>query len=100
MQIVKNTVVTLDYQIRDSEGELVDDGSEQLVYLHGGYDDVFRDIEDGLDGKQVGDKLQVKLAPEEAFGDYDAELRTLNLAICFRRKSRWGCTWSVRMARW
>lgn len=74
MQIVKNTVVTLDYQIRDSEGELVDDGSEQLVYLHGGYDDVFRDIEDGLDGKQVGDKLQVKLAPEEAFGDYDAEL--------------------------
>lgn len=74
MQITKNTVVTLDYQIHDSEGELVDDGSEKLVYLHGGYDDVFRDIEEGLNGKQVGDKLQVKLAPEEAFGDYDAEL--------------------------
>ncbi len=74
MQIAKNTVVTLDYQIHDSEGELVDDGSEKLIYLHGGYDDVFRDIEEGLDGKQVGDKLQVKLAPEEAFGDYDAEL--------------------------
>ena len=48
--------------------------TEKLIYLHGGYDDVFRDIEEGLDGKQVGDKLQVKLAPEEAFGDYDAEL--------------------------
>ena len=30
MQIAKNTVVTLDYQIHDSEGELVDDGKAHL----------------------------------------------------------------------
>lgn len=74
MQIAKNTVVTLDYQVHDSDGELVDDGSEKLVYLHGGYDDIFRDIEEGLEGKTIGDKLQVKLQPDEAFGEYDAEL--------------------------
>lgn len=74
MQIAKNTVVTLDYQVHDSDGELVDDGSEKLVYLHGGYDDIFRDIEEGLEGKTIGDKLQAKLQPDEAFGEYDAEL--------------------------
>ncbi|MBP9218085.1 MAG: peptidylprolyl isomerase [Sterolibacterium sp.] len=74
MQIAKDTVVTLDYQIHDSDGNLVDDGAEKLVYLHGGYGDVFQDIEEGLEGKEAGDKLQVKLAPEIAFGEYDAEL--------------------------
>ncbi len=74
MQIAKNTVVTLDYQVHDSDGNLVDDGAEKLVYLHGGYDDIFRDIEEGLEGKNIGDKLQVKLQPEEAFGEYDADL--------------------------
>ena len=74
MQIAKNTVVTLDYQVLDSNGEMVDDGSEKLVYLHGGYDDIFRDIEEGLEGKTIGDKLQAKLQPDEAFGEYDAEL--------------------------
>ncbi len=74
MQIAKNTVVTLDYQVHDSDGELIDDGSEKLVYLHGGYDDIFRDIEEGLEGKTIGDKLQAKLQPDEAFGEYDAEL--------------------------
>lgn len=74
MQIAKNTVVTLDYQVHDSDGELIDDGSEKLVYLHGCYDDIFRDIEEGLEGKTIGDKLQAKLQPDEAFGEYDAEL--------------------------
>ncbi len=74
MQIGKDTVVTLDYQVHDSDGNLVDDGSEKLVYLHGGYGDIFTDIEEGLEGKHVGDQLRVKLQPEEAFGEYDADL--------------------------
>lgn len=74
MQIGKDTVVTLDYQVHDSDGDLVDDGSEQLIYLHGGYGDIFTDIEEGLEGKSVGDQLRVKLQPEEAFGEYDADL--------------------------
>jgi len=74
MQIAKNTVVTLDYKVHDSDGKLVDDGAEKLTYLHGGYDDIFRDIEEGLEGKTIGDTLQVKLQPDEAFGEYDAEM--------------------------
>jgi FKBP-type peptidyl-prolyl cis-trans isomerase SlyD len=74
MKIVKNTVVTLDYSVADPDGNVVDPGREPLVYLHGGYDDIFAPIEEALHEKNPGDTVKVKLQPEEAFGDYDAEL--------------------------
>lgn len=74
MQIAKNSVVTLDYQVHDSDGNLIDEGSQPLVYIHGGYDGIFPRIEEELHGKDVGATLKIKLEPEEAFGEYDAEL--------------------------
>lgn len=74
MQVAKNTVVTLSYRVTDPDGNLIDDGHNPLVYLHGGYDGIFARIEEALQGRAVGDRLEVKLQPEEAFGDYDAEL--------------------------
>lgn len=74
MQITKDTVVTLEYRVTDSDGGLVDDGKHPLTYLHGGYGGIFDRIEVELQGKNVGDKLEVKLQPEEAFGDYDESL--------------------------
>ncbi len=74
MEIVKNTVVTLAYTVKDPENQIVDDGSQPLVYLHGGYDGIFPAIEEALHGKKTGDKFQIKLQPEEAFGDYDESL--------------------------
>jgi FKBP-type peptidyl-prolyl cis-trans isomerase SlyD len=74
MEIVKNTVVTLDYKVHDPDGNLVDDGAQPLVYLHGGYDGIFPLIEETLHGKKLGDTLQIKLQPDDAFGDYDEEL--------------------------
>ena len=74
MQVVKNTVVTLDYNVTDPDGELVDAGKEPLVYLHGGYDDIFPMIEEALQGKKIGEAVVVKLQPDEAFGEYDADL--------------------------
>ena len=73
-QVAKNTVVTLDYNVTDSDGELVDAGKEPLVYLHGGHDDIFPKIEEAVQGKKIGETVKVKLQPEEAFGDYDEEL--------------------------
>lgn len=74
MQVSKNTVVTLDYNVTDPDGVVVDEGRDALVYLHGGYDDIFPKIEEELQGKNVGDSIAVKLQPDEAFGDYDAEM--------------------------
>lgn len=77
MHIARNTVVTLDYQVHDSDGNLVDEGTQPIVYLHGGYGGIFDRLELELQGKQEGDQIEVKLQPEEAFGDYDAELVTV-----------------------
>ena len=74
LQVHKNTVVTLDYNVTDLEGELLDAGQEALVYLHGGYDDIFPRIEEALHEKRVGDTVILKLQPDNAFGEYDATL--------------------------
>lgn len=74
MQIQKNTVVTLNYRVIDSDGNPVDEGGQPIVYLHGGYGGIFDVIEEALQGKAEGDQLNVHLEPEDAFGDYDAEL--------------------------
>lgn len=74
MEIIKNTVVTLDYTVRDPEGNVVDDGAQPLVYLHGGYDGIFPLLEERLHGLKVGEKLNVKLQPDDAFGEYDESL--------------------------
>lgn len=74
MQIARNTVVTLDYNVTDPDGVVVDEGRQAIVYLHGGYDDIFPKIEEALQDKAVGASVQVKLQPDEAFGEYDADL--------------------------
>ena len=74
MQVAKDTVVTLDYNVTDPDGELVDAGRDPLIYLHGGYDDIFPMIEEALQGKKVGESVVVKMQPDDAFGEYDAEL--------------------------
>ena len=83
MEIVKNTVVTLNYKVHDPDGNLVDDGANPLVYLHGGYDGIFPKLEEELHGKSVGEKLVVKLQPEDAFGDYDESLVMIEPADLF-----------------
>ena len=77
MQIGQDSVVTLKYSVTDVDGNVVDEGKMPLTYLHGGYFGIFQRIEEELAGKQVGDALNVKLQPEEAFGEYDADLVTV-----------------------
>lgn len=74
MQIGPNTVVTLAYSVVDSDGKLIDAGEQPLVYLHGGHGGIFEKIEEELLGQVAGFQKDVRLQPEEAFGEYDAEL--------------------------
>jgi FKBP-type peptidyl-prolyl cis-trans isomerase SlyD len=74
MQIAKDSVVTLNYKVTDPDGNIVDEGSQPIVYLHGGYDGIFAAIEEALQGRGVGEDVVIKLQPEEAFGDYDEAL--------------------------
>lgn len=75
--IVKNSVVTIDYDVSDPEGTLLDAGEEPLIYLHGGYDSIFIAIEEALEGKKTGDTITVKLQPDQAYGEYDAGLMVI-----------------------
>ena len=74
MQVTNDTVVTLTYELLDSDGELIESSETPFAYLHGGYDGIFPLVERELTGKNVGEQCRVRLEPEDAFGDYDAEL--------------------------
>ena len=75
MKIVKNTVVSLRYELIDeATGELVEKVEEPVSYLHGGYDGIFPLVEEALHGKRVGDECSVTLQPDDAFGEYEHEL--------------------------
>ncbi len=74
MQISMNTIVTMTYEIKDSEGTVLESSSEPVSYLHGGYDNIFPKVEELMHGKNVGDVVSVTLDPEDAFGEYDEEL--------------------------
>lgn len=73
-EITRNSVVTLRYTVHDGAGELIDDGAEPLVYLHGGYGGVFFRLEEILHGRKQGEKLKAHLQPDDAFGEYDESL--------------------------
>jgi FKBP-type peptidyl-prolyl cis-trans isomerase SlyD len=74
MKIAKDTVVSLNYELFDSSGELLEKVEEQISYLHGGYDGIFPLVEEALHGKNVGGKISVTMQPDDAFGEYDHSL--------------------------
>lgn len=74
MKIAKNTVVTLHYTLSDTQGNLIEKSSEPMVYLHGGYQNTLPKIEEALDGQETGFETQLQVEPEDAFGEYDANL--------------------------
>lgn len=74
MQIAKDTVVTLHYEMFDADNNLIDKTEEPISYLHGGYDGIFPLVEEALQGKNIGDAIDVKMSSDDAFGDPEEEL--------------------------
>ena len=74
MKIAKDTVVTVNYKLSDAQNNLIEDGAQPMVYLHGGYENTLPKIEEELDGKEAGYASTIQIEPEDAFGDYDPAL--------------------------
>ncbi|QJQ02173.1 FKBP-type peptidyl-prolyl cis-trans isomerase [Herbaspirillum rubrisubalbicans] len=74
MKIAKNTVVSVNYKLSDAQNNLIEQSSEPMVYLHGGYHNTLPKIEEALDGKETGYSTTIQVEPEDAFGEYDSEL--------------------------
>ena len=77
MQIAKDTVVSLDVRLDDVHGNLIQESAQAVQYLHGGYAGIFPLVEEALQGREPGENIEVQLEPEDAFGEYDAELVSL-----------------------
>lgn len=75
MQIAHNAVVLIHYTLTDDEGKTIDSsaGGDPLAYLHGN-GNVIAGLERALEGKSAGDKLSVKIAPADGYGEYDKSL--------------------------
>lgn len=69
MQIANNKIVTLDYVLKDSEGQVIDssEGREDFVYLHGA-SNIVPGLEKALTGKKIGIEFEVTVSPEEGYG--------------------------------
>jgi FKBP-type peptidyl-prolyl cis-trans isomerase SlyD len=72
-RIDRGTVVTLEFELKDCDGRLLDEPGAEMAYLHG-YGGIFPKVEEALQGKHVGNEVSVTLDPDDAFGDYDADL--------------------------
>ena len=69
-----DTVVSLNIEMYDAQGALLEASSEPVTYLHGGYGGLLEALEAALEGKHPGESIKVQLEPEQAFGEYDAGL--------------------------
>jgi len=74
VQVTKNTVVSLNYELSDTDGKLIEKTEAPIEYLHGGYDGIFPLVEQALAGKSAGETCRIRLEPVDAFGEYDAGL--------------------------
>ena len=83
MQIAMNTVVTMTYELKDVDGNVLESSADPVSYLHGGYDNIFPLVEEAMHGKNIGDEVIVDLQPVDAFGEYDEELVQIEPASAF-----------------
>jgi FKBP-type peptidyl-prolyl cis-trans isomerase SlyD len=74
MKIEKNTAVTLRYKVADTQGKVLEESQEPMVYLHGGYDNTFPKVEAALEGQMPGYQTTLELQPQDAFGLRDESL--------------------------
>ncbi len=74
MNIQYDKAVSFTYSIRDLEGNILEQSDLPIGYVHGGHSDLIVKLEQALEGKKVGDTVDVVLSPEEGFGPHDPNL--------------------------
>lgn len=69
MNVSADKVVSFHYRLSEVDGGLIESSYEHepTLYLHG-HNNILAALENALDGKAVGEKVSIKLAPEEAYG--------------------------------
>ena len=91
MEVTPQCVVALTWTLKDTLGEELDVLAEPVEFLVGG-DDLLARIEEALQGHEAGDRLDLHLEPEDAFGDYDDRLVFLEPRDRFPKELEEGMT--------
>lgn len=75
MNIAKDSVVAMHYTLKDDAGEIIDSsaGGETLAFIFGS-GQIIPGLEEQLEGKVKGEKLQATIPPEKAYGPRNEEM--------------------------
>lgn len=71
MQLTKDKVAVINYTLKDKDSNIMDESNDSsFSYLHGSKN-LIPALEQALEGKQAGDKVNVVVEPENAYGQRD-----------------------------
>ena len=75
MQVAADKVVLIHYTLTNDGGDVIDtsSGGDPLAYIHG-QGNIIPGLEKALEGREAGEKLQVRVEPAEGYGVRDEQL--------------------------
>lgn len=75
MQIAADSVVSIDYTLKNDAGEVIDQSQpgQPMSYLHG-HNNIIPGLESALLGKATGDSVEVRVEPSQGYGDVNPSL--------------------------
>jgi FKBP-type peptidyl-prolyl cis-trans isomerase SlyD len=74
MPITQNQVVTINFILKDEDGEIIDStqGNQPFTYISGNQQ-ILPKLEESISSMLIGGKKNVKLAAADAYGEYKQE---------------------------
>jgi len=74
MKIENNKAITLNYTLKDDQGEILDQSNNaSFIYLHGAQN-IIPGLEDSLTGRTKDNKFDLVIKPEDAYGEYNPKI--------------------------
>lgn len=74
MKIDDERLVSLEYELKDPQGTVLDDSGEEPYEYIQGTESILPGLEAALEGAEPGDTFTVTLPPEKAFGERQDDL--------------------------
>jgi len=73
--VKQGRVISVNFILRNEQGDVLDQSEKgaPLEYLHGS-NDIIPGLEKALEGKKIGDQLNVVIPPVDAYGEYEVSL--------------------------
>lgn len=71
MVISDNKVVSIEYTLKDKNGEILDSSDGEALAFIQGSGQIIPGLETALNGKKAGDKFSVTIEAKDAYGEYD-----------------------------